>query len=85
MLSSGVGNNHLYCEEICGKDVMKRSVSLINDLTYYYVKELPNEKILLSYLTKSEKNGVPEYLYRFFGMSRIVGSFYQIIDHIKTY
>ena len=67
-LSSGRGNDHLYTVEICGADTIRDSVKLVNDLTYWFVQELPNKKIRLHYCTKSEKNGVPETLYRWFAV-----------------
>jgi hypothetical protein len=74
-LSSGRGNNHLYTAEICGADRIRDCVKLVNDLTYWYVQELPNKKISLHYCTKSEKNGIPETLYRWFAVTKITSTF----------
>ncbi len=54
MVSSGRGNEHLYNADICGADAIRDCVKLVNDLTYWYVQELPGKRIKLSYCTKSE-------------------------------
>jgi len=72
-LQSGRGNDHLYTAEVCS-DRFNNCVKVVNDLTYWYVRELPNKKIWLHYCTKSEKNGIPEYGYKWFASTKILAT-----------
>lgn len=75
MVSSGRGNEHLYNEEICGAQNIRDCVKLVNDLTYWYVQELPGKRVKVIYCSKSEQNGVPETLFRWFAAAKITSTF----------
>lgn len=49
MISSGRGNEHLYNEEICGAENLKKSIQVVTDLTYFLVEELPDKRLRVIY------------------------------------